>query len=50
MSTLAIWALLVLLGSDLFQWFGLVMILNIVILLAVSVPLIKRLLIKFDKE
>lgn len=49
MSTLAIWVLLVLLGSDLFQWFGVVMTLNIVILLIISVPLIKIMLIKQHK-
>lgn len=50
MSTLAIGVLLIMLGSDLFQWFGLVMTLNIIILLVVSVPLIRWLLLKYDKE
>lgn len=46
MSTIAIGVLLLMLGSDLFQGFGLVMALNIVILLAISVPLIKEMLLK----
>lgn len=50
MSTLAIGVLLVLIGSDLFQGFGIVMTLNILILLLVSVPLIKYMLIKRDSE
>lgn len=50
MSTIAIGLLLVLLGSDLFQWFGLVMALNIAILLTISVPLIRWLLLKFDPD
>jgi protein-export membrane protein SecD len=46
MSTIAIGLLLLFLGSDLFQGFGLVMTLNIIILLLVSVPLIKEMLLK----
>lgn len=46
MSTIAIGILLVLLGSDLFQGFGMVMTLNIIVLLSISVPLIKQMLLK----
>lgn len=46
MSTIAIGVLLMLLWSDLFQGFGLVMALNIIILLTVSVPLVKWMLLK----
>ncbi|MFA7284742.1 MAG: SecD/SecF family protein translocase subunit [Candidatus Absconditabacterales bacterium] len=50
MSTIAIGILLVFLGSDLFQGFGLVMTLNIMILLSVSVPLIKWMLLRTMKK
>lgn len=50
MSTLAIGIVLVLLWSDLFQWFWVVMTLNIIILLIVSVPLIKEMLWKRDSN
>jgi protein-export membrane protein SecD len=49
-STFSIWLLLLLLGSDLFQGFGLTMTLNIIILLLVSVPLIKVMLLKFGSS
>lgn len=49
-SALSIWLLLLLLGSDLFQGFGLTMSLNIIILLIVSVPLIKIMLLKFGNS
>ncbi len=50
MSTIAIGILLLFLGSDLFQWFGLTMTLNIIILLVISVPLIRRMLLKSIKK
>ncbi len=50
MSTLAIWLLLFLMWSDVFQWFGFTMVLNIVIILYVAVPLVKDMLYRYDKD
>lgn len=50
MSTLAIWLLLFLMGSDVFQWFWFTMVLNIIIILYVAVPLVKDMLHRYDDK
>ena len=47
MCTLAIGLLLLLLWSDIFQWFGLMMCLNIILILTTTVPMIRELLNRF---
>lgn len=50
MSTLAIWLLLFLMWSDIFQWFGFTMVLNIIVILVVAVPLVKDMLYRFGDD
>ena len=50
LSTLAIWLLLFWIGTDVFKWFGLMMMVNIILILLISVPMIKELLKLFYKK
>ena len=51
LSTVAIWLLLFGIGTDVFKWFWLMMIINIWLILLISVPLIKELLkIFYNKQ